>query len=76
MAGRMRHPFDAILVTAAAMEVSPHWIAQLKPGGFLVMPKGSQFTGQHLIKVAKNQDGTISIQKILPVLFVPLTGEH
>ncbi len=69
-------PFDAIMVTAAASHVPPPLIRQLKPGGRIVIPLGTQFMTQSLMLVEKRQDGTVSSRQILPVAFVPLTGGH
>lgn len=69
-------PFDAILVTAAASHVPPPLVEQLKPGGRLVIPVGSPFMAQQLLFVEKAEDGSVSTRQILPVAFVPLTGEH
>jgi len=69
-------PFDSIIVTAAASRIPPPLIAQLKPGGRMVIPVGASFLTQQLVLVEKNQDGTVSTRQILPVQFVPLTGKH
>ncbi|TAN85787.1 MAG: protein-L-isoaspartate(D-aspartate) O-methyltransferase [Gallionella sp.] len=69
-------PFDAIMVTAAASHVPPPLIKQLKPGGHMVIPLGSQFMVQYLMLVEKQQDGSVTNRQILPVRFVPLTGGH
>ena len=69
-------PFDAIMVTAAASHVPPPLIKQLKPGGRMVIPLGSQFMVQYLMLVEKQQDGSVTNRQILPVRFVPLTGGH
>ena len=69
-------PFDAIIVTAAASHVPPPLIKQLKPGGRMVIPLGSQFTTQYLMLVEKQKSGSVTTRQILPVAFVPLTGEH
>jgi protein-L-isoaspartate(D-aspartate) O-methyltransferase len=66
-------PFDAIMVTAAATSVPPPLIAQLKPGGRMVIPVGSSFALQHLMIVEKDQDGRVRTRQTLPVRFVPLT---
>jgi protein-L-isoaspartate(D-aspartate) O-methyltransferase len=75
-------PFDAILVTAAAFRRVPSaLIAQLAPGGRLVIPVeraslGGRFLGgagdQELMLVTKNAEGRISERSVLPVAFVPL----
>lgn len=69
-------PFDAIIVTAAASHVPPPLIQQLKPGGRMVIPLGTQFMTQSLMLVEKQMDGSITNRQILPVAFVPLTGGH
>lgn len=69
-------PFDAIMVTAAASHVPPPLIKQLKPGGRMVIPLGTQFMTQYLMLVEKQQDGSLTNRQILPVRFVPLTGGH
>jgi protein-L-isoaspartate(D-aspartate) O-methyltransferase len=71
-----RAPYDAILVTAAASHIPPPLIRQLKPGGRMVIPVGASFMVQQLMLVEKNLDGTISSRQILPVNFVPLTGQR
>jgi len=69
-------PFDLILVTAAASHVPPPLIRQLKPGGRMVIPVGGRFQVQQLVLVEKTMDGEVRTRQILPVRFVPLTGEH
>jgi len=69
-------PFDAIVVTAAASHVPPPLVAQLKPGGLMVIPVGSRFLTQQLVLIEKGADGQLITRQILPVKFVPLTGEH
>ncbi len=69
-------PFDVIVVTAAASHVPPPLIAQLRPGGRMVIPVGSPFLTQQLLLVEKGADGAVTSRQILPVIFVPLTGGH
>lgn len=69
-------PFDAILVTAAASHVPPPLVRQLKAGGRMVIPVGAPFMVQQLMLVEKRADGTVSTRQILPVAFVPLTGQR
>jgi len=69
-------PFDAIVVTAAADHVPPPLIRQLKPGGVMIIPVGSRFLVQQLVLVTKDSSGSITTRQILPVRFVPLTGDH
>ena len=69
-------PFDAIIVTAAAGQIPSPLLKQLKPGGRMVIPVGSQFYVQQLVLVKKDTKGKITLRQIIPVRFVPLTGEH
>ena len=66
-------PFDAIIVTAAASHVPPPLIAQLEPGGRMVIPVGGAFALQHLMLIEKDADGQVRARQTLPVAFVPLT---
>ena len=69
-------PYDAIIVTAAAGHIPPPLLKHLKPGGKMIIPVKSFFRIQHLILVSKNEQGHLCTRQILPVRFVPLTGEH
>jgi len=69
-------PFDAILVTAAPEQIPIPLIEQLKPGGKLIIPVGRQFGSQSLKVLEKKASGEIESKDILPVGFVPLTGDH
>jgi len=69
-------PFDGIMVTAAAAEIPAPLLEQLKPGGYLVMPVGGQGETQWLTLVGKDLEGKINRRVVLPVRFVPLTGDH
>lgn len=68
-------PFDGIVVSASAPKVPPPLVAQLKPGGRLIIPVGKGVDGQ-LLLVTKQVDGGQVVEKSLPVSFVPLSGEH
>ena len=73
-AGWPQHaPFDGIIVTAAAGEIPPPLLQQLKPGGKLVIPVGEEHGYQELLLVEVDEAGEISRQSVLPVRFVPLT---
>jgi protein-L-isoaspartate(D-aspartate) O-methyltransferase len=69
-------PFDGIIVTAAAEEIPPPLLQQLKPGGKLVIPVGEHYGYQELLVVEVDERGEISRESVLPVRFVPLTGDH
>jgi len=65
-------PYDGIIVTAAAPEVPPPLVAQLKAGGRLVIPVGTGYFGQDLMVLDKTEAGGTELRVILPVAFVPL----
>jgi protein-L-isoaspartate(D-aspartate) O-methyltransferase len=65
-------PFDAIVVTAAAPQVPPELVAQLKPGGRMVIPVGGSGDIQYLKLLVKRADGGYDEKRVLPVRFVPL----
>lgn len=66
-------PFDGIIVTCAPEEIPPPLIEQLAIGGRLVIPVGEYY--QNLMLVTKDSTG-ITKRNIIPVRFVPMTGEH
>jgi protein-L-isoaspartate(D-aspartate) O-methyltransferase len=66
-------PFDAILLTAAPARIPEPLLAQLKPGGRMVLPLGT--VQQELLVLTKRPDGTVETRNVLPVRFVPMTGE-
>jgi protein-L-isoaspartate(D-aspartate) O-methyltransferase len=65
-------PFDAIIVTAAPDHIPTPLIDQLKEGGRMVAPVGT-YT-QELKKIVK-RSGKMETIDVIPVLFVPMTGE-
>jgi protein-L-isoaspartate(D-aspartate) O-methyltransferase len=69
-------PFDGIIVTAAASHVPPPLLQQLKPNGRMVIPVGLPLGQQHLTVVQRGADGRMTTRQLLPVRFVPLTGQH
>ncbi len=66
-------PFDALSVTAVGDHIPPPLIAQLKPGGRMVIPVGARFMTQQLVLVKKDATGKVTTRQMLPVAFVPLT---
>ncbi len=65
-------PFDGIVVTAAAPQVPPALVDQLKPGGRMVIPVGASHAAQELLVLTKRADGGVDQRRVLPVRFVPL----
>jgi protein-L-isoaspartate(D-aspartate) O-methyltransferase len=68
-------PFDAVVVTAAHPEIPQPLIDQLAVGGRLVMPVGGMHEIQQLTVLTKQPDGSLETEELLPVRFVPITGE-
>lgn len=66
-------PFDRIVVTAASPEVPPALVAQLAPGGRMILPVGAELDVQMLRVLDKGNDGPNAVSDLLPVRFVPLT---
>ncbi len=64
-------PFDAVVITAAPPAVPPPLKEQLAVGGRLVVPVGRSF--QDLTVITRTAQG-YKERKVLPVLFVPMTG--
>ncbi|KAF3779598.1 Protein-L-isoaspartate O-methyltransferase [Nymphaea thermarum] len=65
-------PYDAIHVGASAPEIPAPLVAQLKPGGRMVIPVGNLF--QQLKVVDKRLDGSLSVRTETSVSYVPLTS--
>ena len=68
-------PYDRIIVTAAAPEIPPLLLDQLKSGGIMIIPIGKADLFQNLMRITKEADGKIKKENLGGVAFVPLTGE-
>ncbi len=68
-------PFDGIIVTAAAGHIPLALKEQLRSGGRLVIPVGHPHMPQELLLVQKDAAGGCTQRYILPVAFVPFTGQ-
>jgi protein-L-isoaspartate(D-aspartate) O-methyltransferase len=66
-------PFDGIIVTCAPERVPQPIIDQLKDGGRIIIPVGPAWI-QDLVLLRK-RSGKLEQQAVLPVSFVPMTGE-
>ncbi len=69
-------PFDAIIVTAVGPDIPVSLVEQLKTGARMVLPVGTPYRAQNLTVVTKRADGGYTSEEVLPVAFVPLTGDH
>lgn len=68
-------PFDSILVTAAAPQIPPSLLQQMKVGGVMVIPVGKR-AEQQLVRVVKRSENHFQEKTLLPVRFVPLVGKE
>jgi protein-L-isoaspartate(D-aspartate) O-methyltransferase len=64
-------PFDAVIVTCAPEKIPPDLVSQLKEGGRMIIPVGTEVSVQKLIKVTK-KNGRSEIQEERQVKFVPM----
>jgi len=66
-------PFDAIIITCAPDHLPPPLIDQLKEGGRLVVPLGHRHAQG--LKLITKHAGKLHSTNIIPVFFVPMTGD-
>jgi protein-L-isoaspartate(D-aspartate) O-methyltransferase len=64
-------PFDKILITAAAPFIPEKLLAQLKPGGCMVLPL-DEGDNQRMHRIRKEIDGSVSDEKFDEFSFVPM----
>jgi protein-L-isoaspartate(D-aspartate) O-methyltransferase len=64
-------PFDKILITAAAPEIPPKLVQQLKPGGMMVLPLGSGDV-QRMMRLTKLPNGSMKEEVFDQFSFVPM----
>jgi protein-L-isoaspartate(D-aspartate) O-methyltransferase len=68
-------PYDAIIVTAAALAVPRPLLEQLVPGGRLVGPFGAR-EQQALLRITRRPAGGFERERLRRCRFVDLVGEH
>ena len=66
-------PFDRIIGTAAPPEIPEALNDQLKPGGKMVLPVGTNW--QEIVVLTKSKFGKIQKKNVLPVRFVPMVHQ-
>lgn len=64
-------PFDKVIITAAAPFIPPKLLAQLKPGGKMVIPV-DEAHHQRMLRITKRDDGTTSEESFENFSFVPM----
>ncbi len=68
-------PYDAVLVSFAADEMPPPLVDQLRDGGRIVIPLGTEGQTQSLM-LGEKKGGALDLRKITDVLFVPMLRTH
>jgi protein-L-isoaspartate(D-aspartate) O-methyltransferase len=69
-------PYDAIIVAAGGPQIPDTLKRQLKVGGRLVIPVGTDQRAQELIRVIRSSDDKFHTEDIADVRFVPLVGQE
>ncbi len=64
-------PFDKVIITAAAPEIPPKLIEQLKPGGMMVIPLGAGDV-QQMMRITKLENGALKEEVFDHFSFVPM----
>lgn len=65
-------PFDKIIVTCSPEDVPQPLIDQLRDGGRMIVPLGERY--EQVFYLFEKQNGELVKKKLLPALFVPMTG--
>jgi protein-L-isoaspartate(D-aspartate) O-methyltransferase len=65
-------PFDKIIVTCSPEKVPGPLVQQLKEGGKMIIPLGERY--QQVFHLFEKKDGQLVQRKLIPTLFVPMTG--
>lgn len=65
-------PFDKIIVTCSPESVPQPLVEQLKEGGRMIVPLGERY--QQTFYLFKKVDGKLERERLIPTLFVPMTG--
>jgi protein-L-isoaspartate(D-aspartate) O-methyltransferase len=65
-------PFDRIIVTAAAATIPEALVSELADDGIMVLPLGPHDGRQHIVKLKKAADGSVTREDLIAVRFVPL----
>lgn len=70
-------PYDRLIVTAGVRTVPPNWLEQVRPGGFVLAPWGTDYTDQDaLIRLTVRDDGTASGPFLDMVEFMKLRNQR
>jgi protein-L-isoaspartate(D-aspartate) O-methyltransferase len=66
-------PYDRVIVTVGVNGVSPHWLDQLGPGGYALVPVGH--VGNHpVLRVGRTAAGEVTADPLFPAGFMAAAG--
>lgn len=68
-------PYDRIIVTANAHDITPDWFAQLKDGGIIALPWGNGNAAQRAIAFRKDGERLVMEDNVF-CSFMPMRGAH
>ncbi|HEY3967418.1 MAG TPA: protein-L-isoaspartate(D-aspartate) O-methyltransferase [Planctomycetaceae bacterium] len=66
-------PFDKIIVTCSPESVPQPLVDQLREGGRMIVPLGERY--EQVFYLFEKSNGRLIKKRLLPALFVPMTGE-
>lgn len=68
-------PYDKIIITCACKEFPTELLSQLKPGGIIVGPVGSNHE-QEMVRGRKDKNGKLELEFLGQFLFSPMYGKY
>lgn len=68
-------PFDKIIITAACKQFPPKLLDQLKEGGIIIGPIGTQ-DSQQMVRGIKEKSGRVGIEVLGSFIFTPMYGKY
>ncbi len=71
---RPHAPYDRVILTVGAWDISPAWVEQLREGGILLLPL--DFHGMQLSVAFEKQQGVLRSRSVRCCGFMRLRGEH
>ncbi|MFB7619834.1 methyltransferase domain-containing protein [Kitasatospora sp. NPDC056181] len=50
-------PYDRLIATCSLLEIPPAWLEQTAPGAIVVAPFGTEYGGEHIVRLTVHDDG-------------------
>lgn len=70
-------PYDRVIATVGVRNVPSAWLAQTRPGGVILVPWGTHYdSGDAVLRLTVNEDGSASGPFLRPVAFMKLRGQR